>query len=166
MSSNEPEPHPAQGPGEPELVSLVPMSTAVVRGTVTFAGLRDFFDGSFKAMGAALAAQGVAVAGPAFCVYRGLPIEPLDLEIGFPTDHPMTADGDVVPASLPGGRAARLVHYGAFDALGASWERLGAWMAGQGLAGGELRWETYVTQPAPDMDPRDLRTELTWLIAA
>lgn len=25
-------------------------------------------------------------------------------------------------------------------------------------------WEVYLTEPSPDMDPADLRTELNWLL--
>ncbi|MFF3166410.1 GyrI-like domain-containing protein [Streptomyces sp. NPDC003273] len=71
-----------------------------------------------------------------------------------------------VVGSLPGGRVARLTHFGSFDGLGASWERLGSWIQARGLSAGEDRWETYVTQPSPGMDPRDLRTELNWPVTA
>lgn len=51
------------------------------------------------------------------------------------------------------------------DGLGSSRERLHSWIRAQGLAAEEDRWETYVTQPSPDMDPHDLRTELNWPVA-
>jgi effector-binding domain-containing protein len=146
----------------PELVELAPTTTAVVRGVVPLSGLRDFFDASFGALGRTLAAQHIAVAGPAFGLYHGAPGEELDLEVGFVTGRAVRPEAGVVVGALPGGRVARLTHHGAFDGLGASWARLAAWMAAQGLSGGPDRWETYVTQPSPDMDPRDLRTELNW----
>jgi effector-binding domain-containing protein len=57
------------------------------------------------------------------------------------------------------------VHVGAFDGLGESWGRLGEWIGAQGLIPGADMWEVYVTEPSPDMDPADLRTELCWTIA-
>ena len=57
-----------------------------------------------------------------------------------------------------------LVHEGSFDELGSSWGRLGQWIAAAGLTPGEDMWEVYVTEPSPDMDPADLRTELNWTI--
>lgn len=77
----------------------------------------------------------------------------------------MRPETGVVAGSLPGGRVARLTHHGSFDRLGSSWDRLGSWMRARGLPAGEDRWETYVTEPSPDMDPRDLRTELNWPVA-
>jgi len=70
----------------------------------------------------------------------------------------------VHPGSLPAGRVARLVHVGGYDGLGESWGRLGAWIAEQNLAPGTVIWEVYVTEPNPDMDPADLRTELYWTL--
>ena len=62
------------------------------------------------------------------------------------------------------GGSPRLVHEGSFDELGSSWGRLGQWIAAAGLTPGEDMWEVYVTEPSPDMDPADLRTELNWTI--
>ena len=42
---------------EPELVNLDPATTAVVRGVVPMAGLRDFFDASFGALARTIEAQ-------------------------------------------------------------------------------------------------------------
>ncbi|TPQ21946.1 GyrI-like domain-containing protein [Streptomyces sporangiiformans] len=150
---------------EPELVHLDPATTAVVRGVVPMAGLRDFFDASFGALARAIEAQRITMLSPAFGLYHGSPGETLDLEVGFVTDRAVRPEAGVVLGSLPGGRAARLTHFGSFDGLGSSWERLRSWMQTRGLPAGEDRWETYVTRPSPDMDPRDLRTELTWPVA-
>ncbi|MEV5974868.1 GyrI-like domain-containing protein [Streptomyces sp. NPDC051921] len=107
-------------------------------------------------------AQRIGVLSPAFGLYHGASGETLDLEVGFVTDRAVRPEAGVVAGSLPGGRIARLTHVGSFDGLGASWERLGAWMRERGMTAGEDRWETYVTRPSPDTDPRDLRTELNW----
>jgi effector-binding domain-containing protein len=145
---------------EPELVTIAPATTAVVRDVVPMAGLREFFDTSFRALGQTLADQGAAAVGPAFARYRGTFGDPVDVEVGFATDRAVHQDGAVAADTLPGGRVARVVHVGAFDGLGGSWERLHAWVADRGLAAQEQKWEVYLTQPTPDMDPRTLRTEL------
>lgn len=150
---------------EPELVTIDPATTAVVRDVVRMAELRDFFDASFQALGRTVAAQGVAVMGPAFGRYRGAPGEALDVEVGFVTDRAVQADGVVNAGSLPGGKVARLMHLGAFDGLGPSWEVLRSWLGDQGLSPADDRWEVYVTQPGPQTDPQTLRTELNWPLA-
>ncbi|KNE82096.1 MULTISPECIES: GyrI-like domain-containing protein [Streptomyces] len=150
---------------EPELVSRDPATTAVVRGVVPMANLGDFFDASFGDLARITEEQHITLLGPAFGLYHGSPGDTVDLEVGFVTDRAVRPEGGVVAGSLPGGRVAKLTHAGSFDRLGDSWERLGSWMRERGLPAGEDRWETYVTEPSPDMDPRDLRTELSWPVA-
>jgi effector-binding domain-containing protein len=150
---------------EPELVNLDPATTAVIRGIVPVASLRDFFDDSFRTLAQALAAQRISVQSPAFGLYHGIPGETLDLEVGFVTDRPVQPGDGVVTGSLPGGRAGQLAHFGSFDGLGSSWQRLHSWIRAQGLSTRPQRWESYVTRPSPEMDPRDLRTDLTWPLA-
>jgi effector-binding domain-containing protein len=149
----------------PELVTLEPTTAAVVRGTVAADEITDFFDRSFSVLGEAIAAQGVAPIGPAFGLYRGMPEETIDVAVGFPTDGPIEPDGSVELGELPGGRVARVVYAGGFDGLGEAWQRLGTWIAEQGLTPSESYWEVYVTEPSPDMDPADLRTELHWPVS-
>jgi effector-binding domain-containing protein len=152
--------------GEPELVSAEPVTTAVVRGVVPVAALREFFDVSFRDLARTTADQGVALLGPAFALYRGPFGDTVDLEVGFPVDRPVRSDGHVVAGRLPGGPVARTTHSGSFDGLGDAWARLAAWVREQGRTPSPERWESYVTQPSPDMDPRDLRTELFWPVEA
>ncbi len=144
----------------PQLVTVAPVTTAVIRGRVAMEDLRNFFDASFSTLAGVLSGQEVPIAGPAFGLYRNTSDETVDLDVGFPTERAIHPDGDVVPSSLPAGRVAQLVHQGAFDGLNASWERLHTWVTEQGLTPKAMRWEVYVTEPSPDMDPRDLRTEL------
>lgn len=146
----------------PELVDIDPAVAAVVRDVVPMVAVREFFDTSFAALAATISAQRRTILGPAFGVYRGTPGDSVDIEVGFATDRAVRPDGDVVAGSLPGGRVARLLHVGGFDGLGISWGRLHSWIEGNGLSVGELRWEVYLTEPSPDMDPGDLRTELNW----
>jgi effector-binding domain-containing protein len=150
---------------EPAVVMLEPMTTAVIRRVVPMDGLPEFFDGSFGALAAVVRAQDAGVAGPAFALYHRMPTDTVDLEVGFPTLRAVEPAGDVQASSLPGGRVARVVHAGSFDGLGAAWERLGTWIGAQGLAPGEAFWEVYLTEPSPDMDPAELRTELNWPVS-
>jgi effector-binding domain-containing protein len=150
---------------EPELVQVAEATTAVIADVVEVADLRDFFDRSFSTLPVILAEQGVAITGPAFARYHGPPTQRADLEVGFPTDRPAQAEGEVRPSSLPAGRVARFVHHGGYDELGAAWERLRSWMDEHGFAAGDTLWEVYVTEPSPDMNPAELRTELNWALS-
>lgn len=149
----------------PQLVEVAEQPTAVIRARVPMAELAAHFDRAFGTIAAALARQGVAPAGAAFARYAGPPTDVADLEVGFPVGTPIEADGDVVPSSLPAGTVARTVHAGGYDQLGDAWGSLAAWIDEQGRAPADDLWEVYVTEPSPEMDPADLRTELTWLLA-
>lgn len=151
--------------GEPEIVTVEQVTTAVVRDVVPAAELAGFFDRAFSTLPAACARQGVNLMGAALALYLAPPGEAFDLEVGFPTDRPVLAEGEVVPGSLPAGRVARSVHHGSYEELSSSWEALGRWIGEQGLTPGDRFWEVYLTQPSPEMDPADLRTELNWLLA-
>jgi effector-binding domain-containing protein len=149
----------------PQLVEVDEQPTAVVRGRVPMAELPGFFDRSFGTLAGTLAEQGVEIVGPAFARYSGPPGEIADLEVGFPVAGAVEASGDVEPGTLPGGTVARVVHPGAYEDLGAAWGALSEWMAAEGHSPGPALWETYLTEPTPDTDPADLRTELTWTVA-
>jgi len=151
--------------GDPVVVTVDPATTAVVRGTVSLDEIRDFFDQSFSVLGEVLTNQQVSITGAAFSRYQGeVEEEPIDLEVGFPTDRSIDADGSAEAGELPGGRVARLVHAGSFDGLGDSWQRLANWIGAADLAPGDDRWEVYLTEPSPEMDPNLLRTELNWTV--
>ncbi|HEY6533065.1 MAG TPA: GyrI-like domain-containing protein, partial [Acidimicrobiales bacterium] len=149
---------------QPEIVEVVPVTTAVVRAEVAMAEMQAFFDRTFTTLGEVLATDDAGPTGAAFALYHRPLTDSAQLEVGFPTDRPVQPRDGVEVGALPGGRVARLVHEGGFDGLGASWERLVGWAEEQGLTLGPDFWEVYVTEPSPDMDPADLRTELNWTI--
>jgi effector-binding domain-containing protein len=155
---------PGGDPPRPELVQADEVTTAVVCAVVPMPELAPFFDSSFTALARVLGSQGVGVTGPAFGLYHAPPGATADLEVGFATERRVRPEADVVPSSRPGGRVARVVHHGGFDSLGHSWQELEAWIRLQGLTPGAPMWEVYVTKPSPDMDPDDLRTELSWTV--
>jgi effector-binding domain-containing protein len=149
---------------EPQIVDVPTTLTAVIAGVVPMDQIANFFDRSFTALAATIGEQGASITGPAFALYHSPPDATADLEVGFPTDRELRPQGDVRAGSLPGGRVARFVHHGGYDGLGATWQRLGEWIAAQGLTPAAVLWEVYVTEPSPEMDPADLRTELYWRV--
>lgn len=144
----------------PEVVTLEPVTTATIRDVVATDQLPAFFDRAFSALPELISMQGIAITGPAFSLYHNHPSDTVDVEVGFTTDRAIEASGGVEAGSLPSGRVARVVHGGGYDELPDAWDRLGAWMSEQGLSFRMPFWEVYLTEPSPDMDPADLRTEL------
>lgn len=78
--------------------------------------------------------------------------------------------GEVEPAGRirigqsPAGRALRAVHRGPYDASAATYEKLAAWMAAHGLAGGAASWERYMSNPR-ETPAADRITEIYFLLA-
>ncbi|MBO1031154.1 GyrI-like domain-containing protein [Tessaracoccus sp. SD287] len=145
----------------PQITTLDPQHTAVVRRTVPMDQIRDFYDTSFAAVARAVAEQEVGVRG-AIGHYLSTPTDTVELEAGVITDGAITADGDVIPAELPGGEVAHATHVGPYDGLGSAWNELYQWVLGQGRHVGEKMWEVYVTEPTPEVDPATMRTDLFW----
>ncbi|MGA9275533.1 GyrI-like domain-containing protein [Ilumatobacter sp.] len=149
----------------PEIVEVEPRVTASVRAVVSMSEIREFFDRSFGLLAGVIERQKLTITGPAFALYRGEPGETADVELGFETDPQPTPEGDVTVGRLRGGRVARTVHVGNYDNLATSWQRLRDWIDDQGLSAAAEFWEVYLTEPTPDADPDDMRTELNWPIA-
>lgn len=156
----------AMNPETPTLVDLDETSTAVIRGRdIPVPELPAFFDSAFGTLAATLGRQGVQIAGPAFASYDGPLGATASPTVGFPTVGEVSPEGEVEASSLPGGRVARTVHRGGYETLGESWESLRLWILNKGLQLGDVLWESYTTEPNPEMDPSDLTTELNWTIA-
>ncbi|MGW0181350.1 GyrI-like domain-containing protein [Nocardia sp. NPDC003345] len=151
---------------EPVLIDTAETHLATVHGRIAPAGLPDFFDRSFGLLPGVILGQGAQITGPALCRYGSMSPESVELAVGFPVDRAIAAEGEVRAGNLPAARTARLVHYGAFDGLGESWDRLHTWIGDRDLTPGDIRWEVYLTEPSPDMDPDELRTELNWTVTA
>ncbi|WP_433567113.1 GyrI-like domain-containing protein [Nocardia sp. CA-151230] len=148
------------GATEPALITIQPTLTAAIRRVIPTTDIAQFFDISFRTLPETISGQGIGITSPAFCLYHGPFTDTVDLEVGFATDRAIRRHGEAGASALPGGRIAQLVHCGGFDGLAASWARLLSWVQDQGLNAGTTMWEVYLTKPSPEMDPRDLRTEL------
>ena len=149
----------------PELVTLEPTTAAVLHERVPMSELTAFFDRAFHAVMEAAQAQEVAVTGPPFAMYYGMPGDTVDLAAGFPTDRPIAPVDGVTPAELPGGRAVRLLHVGSYDSLEQSYGRVMGWLGEHGHRPAEVMWESYLNEPTPDGDPNENQTLITWPVA-
>ncbi len=138
--------------------------TCVMRGKMPVEELPSFFARAFTATAAAIAQQGQVPAGPPFGLYRGMPTSVVDVEVGFPVASPVEPTGDVVPSTLPGGRAVEAVHVGPYDTMVETYGQVEQWMIGQRLVPGPLVWETYLSDPEREPDPATWRTVIHWSV--
>ncbi len=119
----------------------------------------QFFDRSFHAVDDAMRNAGASVVGPPLGLYYGMPTDTVDVAAGFPTDRDVSVDGEVTTETLPGGRAAQILHIGSYDAMEQTYGRLMQWLQAQNLrpAGGDVgelpdraRRERSVVDADPD----------------
>ncbi|SFN54614.1 GyrI-like domain-containing protein [Mycetocola miduiensis] len=136
--------------------------TAGVRKRVPMSELTGFFSRAFQDTMAALQAQGVHPTGPPFGKYYGMPTETVDVEAGFPVSATITAAGDVVPGSLPGGRCVEAVHVGPYDTMERTYAEIGRHFVDAGLTPGAVMWESYLSDPEVEPDPSAWRTRICW----
>jgi AraC family transcriptional regulator len=119
--------------------------------------------------------RGIALAGLPFTRYIEMGPELITMEPGMcvasgaemGSDLAGTqgsAEGEVVPAMLPGGLAASTIHTGAYDQLPNAYAAIHEWIESQGFTPSGAPWESYLTDPAEHPDPKDWKTEVLWPI--
>lgn len=148
-----------------DIVDVTEQPTAVVKGRMAMAELRNFFDSAYGQVFAAVGQQGAQPAGPPFGYYPAKPGEFVEVEAGVPVTRPITAVGNVESGTLPAGRAVHGVHVGPYEQLTETYGDLLAWVAQQGLTLAEGMWECYLSDPAAEPDPATWRTEIFWPLA-
>ncbi|HET9650209.1 MAG TPA: GyrI-like domain-containing protein [Microlunatus sp.] len=145
-----------------QLVELDEQPTAVIRAVIATNEIVAFFDRAFGAVMQTLAAQGVAPAGPPFALYHGMPTDTIELEAGFPVAAAVEPAGDVVPGTLPGGRAVQAMHQGPYDTLPTTYAEVRQRLAEEGFEPGPHVWECYLTDPQEQPDPETWQTLVVW----
>ncbi|AKK03493.1 GyrI-like domain-containing protein [Corynebacterium epidermidicanis] len=149
-------------------VQLPETHFAVVRAfDVSLGDIGQLFDSAFPACARAFATGILVPDGPAICRYLRIDAETdnCDLEIGFPVasalSQPVQLDGqEFVPSCTPAAEYAMQTYFGFYDGLNQAWSAFVSTMAANGLQPAGPCLECYVTEPAPDLDPATMRTDL------
>jgi effector-binding domain-containing protein len=144
----------------PQITQSAVQLAAVIRLTIAREEIRNVMGPGIREVMAALAAQGIAPAGPWFTHHLRMDPEVFDFEICVPVATPVTAVGRVQPGQLPATRVARTVYVGPYEGLGAAWGEFEAWIKSNEHTSGPDLWEIYVAGPESSTDPATFRTEL------
>jgi effector-binding domain-containing protein len=144
----------------PQIAQTTEQLTAVIHLTVPRAQIRTVMGPGLAEIMAAVAAQGMAPAGP-WCTHH-LRMDPavFDFEICVPVATPVAAVGRVKAGRLPAITVARTVHHGSYEGLAAAWGEFNAWIAANRYTPGPNLWERYVVGPEATSEPAEWRTEL------
>ena len=146
--------------GTPQITQTAAQLTAVIHLTIPRGEIRNVMGPGLDELRAAIAAQGIAPAGPWFTHHLRMDPDTFDFEIGVPVTAPVSGAGRVKAGQLPATAVARTVFHGDYEGLGAAWGEFDAWIAAQGHMPGADLWECYVTGPESSPDPAAWRTEL------
>ena len=145
---------------KPQIAQTSAKLTAIIRLTIPREEIRNVMGPGIAELMAAVAAQGIAPAGPWFTHHLRMDPDSFDFEIGVPVTAPVAAVGRVKAGQLPAAKVARTVFHGAYEGLGAAWGQFDAWIAAKGHTAGPDLWECYVAGPESNPDPATWRTEL------
>ena len=144
----------------PQIVKTDAQRTAIIRLTIPREEIRNVMGPGIAELTAAVAAQGIATAGPIFSHHLRMDPAIFDFEIGVPVTAPVSAAGRVKPGQLPAATVARTLYRGPYEELGSAWGEFCAWIAAEGHTPAPDLWECYVVGPESSPDPAAWRTEL------
>lgn len=144
----------------PQVVDAPKLLTAAIRFTVPRAEMAKVMGPAIGELMAALAAQGLAPAGPVFSYHFRMDPAVFDFEVGFPVKTAVKPTGRVKPSTLRAARVARARHRGAYEGLGQAWGELDAWIAAQKLKPAVDLWEFYSAGPESSPNPANWLTEM------
>lgn len=144
----------------PQITQTAAQLTAIIRLTIPREEIRNVMGPGIGELRAAVAAQGIAPAGPWFTHHLRMDPNTFDFEIGVPVTTPVVAAGRVKSGQSPATKVARTVFLGAYEGLAAAWGEFDAWIAAKGHTPGPDLWECYVAGPESNPDPATWRTEL------
>ncbi|MDD1651629.1 MAG: GyrI-like domain-containing protein [Methanomicrobiales archaeon] len=113
-------------------------------------------------------ANGIAIAGPpVFLCHETSPEDvkaaneagTADVEVAWPVAGPVKGTGEIRAYTLPGGKMARIVHHGPYEACEPTYQRLFAWISAKRLSiSGPIR-EIYLNDPR-EVPPEQILTEI------
>lgn len=144
----------------PQIVQSPAQRTAVIHLTVPREDIQKVMGPAIGELMGALAAAGIAPAGPLFSHHLKRPTEIFDFEVGVPVGAAIRPAGRVAPGELRAATVARTIYRGGYEGLGAAWGEFEAWLTREGHTPAPDLWECYVQGPESGADPAAWRTEL------
>lgn len=120
---------------------------AALRKRASMAVIGKEVEDGFGRIMMAVGKAGRSPVGEPFIVYHEVSPEFADMEICFPIDGPLPADGDVHGVTMEGGRFAFTVHRGPYEECGEAYEALETWIGEQGYEPAGPPREIYLNEP-------------------
>ncbi len=144
----------------PEIVQTSTQPTAVLHLTIPRSDIREVMGPSISEVHSAVAAQGIAPAGPWFTHHLRRPTDTFDFEVCIPVSRPVAVSGRVQPAEWPAMTVARATYTGPYEGLHGAWSEFHDWLAANHHNTAPDLYERYLVGPDTTPDPAAWRTEL------
>ena len=145
-----------------ELKTITPRNVVTIRETIPMDAIAQTLGRIYGKVAAYLERIGVQPDGPPFSRYFSMTDDGVDLDAGFPVAAPISGEGQIAASELPGGEAAVTWHIGPYDTLPQTYNAIMDWMRENDREAGGACWEIYWTDPTPDSNPAEWRTEIIW----
>lgn len=145
----------------PQIIQTAARPTAIIHFTIPREEMQNVFGPGIGELMAAIAAQGIAPAGPVFAHHLKITPGIWDFELGVPVSAPVAAAGRVKPSLWPAMKVARTVYHGPYEGLPDAWGEFMRWIEAEGHTPAPDLWECYVAGPQSSPDPSVWRTELS-----
>jgi len=130
------------------IVTVTRRATAVIKAQTPLHELPQAQRRLRAALSAVLPKLDVGVIGASCTLWHPPSDGRLDMEAGVLVARGFEPEGEVVPSTLPAGRAAHFMLRGPFDGLPKAWQTLFDWCDEQDLELAGINWEIYGDDPA------------------
>ena len=136
-----------------QVVQLPTQFLAAFREEVATADLAEAFARMFPGAFEQMQREGAPEMGVPTAVYHFMDSERADMSAGLEVGAGYSPEPPLAVLELPAGEAAKVDHYGPYEALSTAYEAIIAWSAENGRElSGEPR-ERYLTDPGAEPDP-------------
>lgn len=95
-----------------------------------------------------LGRHGEVPSGPPFVGYCNMDMQALEIEVGFPVNRILPAEGEIESCEISAGEYASLIHIGPYQTIERGYTALSEFVAGQGRETTGISYEFYLNDPA------------------
>ena len=144
----------------PEIVQLAARRAAVMHANASTEELAETFARIFPAVYAALTEQGVTDMGHVIAIYHSMDADQMELSAGIEVSDGVEPTGPLELWELPACEAIKADHFGPYEELGRSHEKVLSYVQQLGRAPRSGPIERYITDPEAEPDPSKWHTEI------
>lgn len=143
------------------ITELSPMPALSVKDSVSMAEMGPFMETYFPALYMYAIRKGGNPAGHPYSIYYNWdPAGKIFMEVGVPLAEAIEGEDNMMPATTPGGKAVKAVHYGPYEGLAESYGALEKYMTAMQLEPLGLAYEVYITDPTQEPDTSKWETHI------